>query len=310
MLKLLPEPSSDKTGWPWTEESDPLPPLQPDNNPWPRISIITPSFNQGQFIEETIRSILLQNYPNLEYIIIDGNSTDDSPEIIRKYDPWITYWVSEQDLGQSHAINKGFDRCTGDLGNWICSDDLLCKDALNQFVSNYYSGNLFCYIGKCRLIDKTGKHIKITTSQIANFEELTDIANHWRKNDSIAQQSVLYPVSIVKKIGGLIENNHFTMDYFLWGELLLNNVAIKNIPLEIGIYRWYEGQKTSYVNKVTKSLISSTLRLISRNHNYSISKKIIAESAAVKYYIFFLYHQFRSFLGVKRRISSLRKHGI
>ena len=310
MLNELPPPHPDKSGWPWTEESELLPPLQPDNNSWPRISIITPSFNQGQFLEETIRSILLQNYPNLEYIIIDGKSTDDSPEIIRKYDPWITYWVSEQDRSQSHAINKGLDRCTGDLGNWICSDDLLCKNALNQFVSNFYSGNLFCYIGKCLLIDKTGKQIRATTSQIANFEELTDIANHWRKNDSIAQQSVLYPINTVKKIGGLIENNHFTMDYFLWGELLLNNVAIKNIPLQIGIYRWYEGQKTSYVLKVTKSLIKSTLKLISRNYNYSISKKIIAELSVLKYYIFFLYHQFRSYLGVKRRFSSLRKHGI
>jgi glycosyltransferase involved in cell wall biosynthesis len=310
MLNKLPAPPPDKTGWPWTEESEPLPPLQPDDNPWPHISIITPSFNQGQFIEETIRSILLQNYPNLEYIIIDGNSTDDSPEIIRKYDSWITYWVSEPDRSQSHAINKGLNRCTGDLGNWICSDDLLCKNALNQFVSNYYSGNFFCYIGKCRLIDKAGKHIRITTSQIANFEELTDIGNHWRKNDSIAQQSVLYPISIVKQIGGLVENNHYTMDYFLWGELLLNNVAIKNIPLEIGIYRWYEGQKTSFVYKVTKSLIDSALKLISRNTNYSISKKIITKSAVLKYYMFFIYHQFRSCLGVKRRISSLRKHGI
>jgi glycosyltransferase involved in cell wall biosynthesis len=310
MLNQLPPPPPGKSGWPWTEESDPLPHLQTDNNPWPRISIITPSFNQGQFIEETIRSILLQNYPNLEYIIIDGNSTDNSRELIKKYEAWITYWVIEQDRSQSHAINKGLDKCTGEMGNWICSDDLLCKNALNQFVSHYYSGNLYCYIGKCLLIDKTGKHIRTTTSQIANFEELTDIAKHWRKNDSIAQQSVLYPVSIVKKIGGLIENNHFTMDFFLWGELLLNNVGIKNIPLEIGIYRWYEGQKTSYVFKVTNSLVSSTLRLISRNHNYSTSKKIIAKSAAIKYYIFFLYHQFRSFLGIKRRIALLRKNGL
>ena len=80
---------------------------------WPRISIVTPSYNQGQFIEETIRSILLQGYSNLEYIIIDGGSTDKSVEIIKKYEPWLSYWVSEKDRGQSHAINKGFGCSTG-----------------------------------------------------------------------------------------------------------------------------------------------------------------------------------------------------
>jgi glycosyltransferase involved in cell wall biosynthesis len=302
VLSLLPPAPPYRSGWPWTEESQPIAALQPDKNPWPRISIVTPSFNQGEFIEETIRSILLQNYPNLEYIIIDGGSTDNSLEIIRKYEPWITFWSSEPDNGQSQAINKGFNKCTGDLVNWICSDDMLCRNALNQFASQYYIDNSFCYIGKCLLIDKTGNYIKTTSSQIRNFEELTDLANHWKKNDSIAQQSTLYPISIVKKIGGLNENNHFTMDYFLWGELLLNNVSIKNIPLEIGIYRWYEGQKTSYVLKVANSLVSSALSLIRRNHKYSFGKKIRTKSVVVKYYIFFLYHHFRSFLGIKRRI--------
>ena len=88
----------------------------------------TPSYNQGQFIEETIRSVLLQGYPDLEYIIIDGGSTDHSVEIIRKYEPWLTYWVSERDRGQSHAINKGFCRSTGVLLGWLNSDDVLLPE--------------------------------------------------------------------------------------------------------------------------------------------------------------------------------------
>jgi glycosyltransferase involved in cell wall biosynthesis len=310
MFNRLPPFPPSKTGWPWTEESDPLPLFKPEGSPWPRISIITPSYNQGEFIEETIRSILLQNYPNLEYIIIDGGSSDNTSEIIRKYEKWITYWVSEKDRSQSHAINKGFERCTGELVNWICSDDLLCKNALSQFVSTYYIDNSFCYIGRCRLIDKAGNPAGITSSRLSNFEELTDLANHWRKDDSIAQQSALYPLIAVKKIGGLKENNHFTMDYELWGNLLLSNVEIKNIPLEIGIYRWYEGQKTSYVMKVTKSLVSSALTLISKNHNYSFVKKISSKSSVIKYYICFLYHHLRSYLGIKRRISILGRNGI
>jgi glycosyltransferase involved in cell wall biosynthesis len=97
---------------------------------WPRITIVTPSFNQGQYLEQTIVSILSQKYPNLEYIIIDGGSSDHSLEIIRKYERWITYWTSEKDNGQAHAINKGFQKSTGDIHAYLNSDDLLTDGTL------------------------------------------------------------------------------------------------------------------------------------------------------------------------------------
>src|SRR5262245_2264682 len=115
LLSALPPPPPGRDGWPWTVASDPLPETRPNGSAWPRISVVTPSYNQGRFLEETIRSVLLQGYPDLEYFVIDGVSTDESVAIIERYAPWLSFWVSEPDGGQVEAINKGIARATGDL---------------------------------------------------------------------------------------------------------------------------------------------------------------------------------------------------
>ena len=130
-LAMLPPPLPGKTGWPWTVGTPQLPPTRPDGSPWPRISIITPSYNQGEFIEETIRSVLLQGYPNLEYIVIDGGSTDESVQIIKKYESWLAYWTSETDNGQADAINKGFAKASGQIGAYLNSDDYYFPNVLS-----------------------------------------------------------------------------------------------------------------------------------------------------------------------------------
>lgn len=115
----------DRAGWPWREES------QPPAGDWPRITVLTPSFNQGDYLEATIRSVLLQAYPNLEYRIIDGGSTDESLDIIRRYEPWLAGWTSEADAGPADALNRGFAQATGDLLAWLNADDLYAPGALH-----------------------------------------------------------------------------------------------------------------------------------------------------------------------------------
>lgn len=131
-LRELPAPPEGKTGWPWTVESPPLSDFQPDGKSWPTISIVTPSFNQGQFIEETIRSILLQGYPHIEYIVMDGLSTDNTLQVLDKYRNWIHHIESKEDSGQADAINKGWRKSTGEIFQWINSDDCLLPGALEK----------------------------------------------------------------------------------------------------------------------------------------------------------------------------------
>ena len=132
--QLLPNLSPNKKGWPWNEETDPA--IYKYRSDWAKITIITPSYNQGEFIEETIRSILNQNYPNLEYIVIDGGSNDITTTILQTYSESITFWVSEKDKGTYDANNKGLAIMTGDYWAIVNSDDTLEKDAL------YIIGNI------------------------------------------------------------------------------------------------------------------------------------------------------------------------
>jgi glycosyltransferase involved in cell wall biosynthesis len=138
-VKDLPAPPVGKRGWPWTVGTKPLTSCRSDGSPWPRLSIVTPSYDQGQFLEATIRSVLLQGYPDLEYIIVDGGSSDESVEIIRKYERYLSYWVSEKDHGQTDAINKGLVKTTGAYLGWLNSDDLYIQGAFGKVISAFLS---------------------------------------------------------------------------------------------------------------------------------------------------------------------------
>lgn len=300
----LPPPPIGKSGWPWTSR-EPVKSVQPARL-LPRISIITPSFNQAEFIEATIRSVLLQDYEDLEYIVIDGGSTDGTLEIIEKYHEHITYFESRKDKGQSHAINKGFKIATGHYTNWICSDDQLCEGALLKVSNDLNKNGNILLLASGYIMNREGTITDyIPPSTIQTFNDLINIKKFWRNGASILQQSCLYPLEFVKKTGFLNENNHYTMDYELWGRLLLNGVTITTTHEPVGIFRWYDGQKTSRRNAVTRSLTKTAQHLIAGNPSASIYLKACQCFGVISYRIFYTYRAFRSALGIKRRLKSL-----
>ncbi|MGC4035933.1 MAG: glycosyltransferase family 2 protein [Chitinophagaceae bacterium] len=173
----------------------------------PKISIVTPSYNQGQFIEETILSIINQDYPNLEYIVIDGGSTDNSVEIIKKYSNKIYYWISEKDSGQADAINKGFKKATGEIINWINSDDQLVPGALKKIADSFAANpNAVMIHGR---IEYFGESINSFYSRNLPRQ---DIQTRYIAHICMPQPATFYRQTLLTEQGLLDEQLHFSMD--------------------------------------------------------------------------------------------------
>lgn len=223
-----------------------LPDLMPDGRPWPRICVITPSFNQATYLESTIRSILLQGYPNLEYVIMDGGSTDGSIEIIEKYRPWLWYWQSKPDDGQYAAIQAGFEKSSGEIMAWLNSDDLYFPWTLRT-VAEIFSG-----------LPEVNWLSTIVTAEVGGFEENIAFSQRrgmnrrWffearplQKKGFIQQESTFWRRTLWEQAGACFDKSlHYAGDLELWARFW-QHTELVSTSTPLGIFRYHAGQKTN-----------------------------------------------------------------
>ena len=210
-----------------------------DNSIFPKVSIITPSFNQGIFLEETIRSVLLQDYPNLEYIIIDGGSTDNSLEIIRKYEKWLAYWVSEKDDGQADAINKGFNISSGKYLGWLNSDDILYPSAISRVINAFDSEpSVDLIYGD---IDQGGSFDLEVQSLNGQQIEFSEMLRSLRV--PIPQQGSLWRRSVIERVGNLDARWHVVLDREFYIRVA-ESCKIRYLNCKLGFFRNHEYSKS------------------------------------------------------------------
>ena len=220
-LRDLPAPPEDKQGWPWNVESPQLPDRMPDGAPWPRISIVSATLNQARYIELMLRSVLLQGYPDVELIVHDGGSTDGTLDILKRYDAWITYWVSEADRGQSHALNKGLARASGRLVNTFDSDDYVTAGAFGV-VGGFHAQRPDCMIAGDVLRTWEG-----TVENEIYFPDDVDLETYvqWWRTYHHGGPGIYYPLAHLEKAGAIDESLHYLWDY----ELTLR--CLEQVPL-------------------------------------------------------------------------------
>ncbi len=203
----------------------------------PRFSIVTPSFNQGRYLRRAVRSVLLQDYPNLEYMVFDGGSTDDTLEVLRPYVNRLTYFQSGPDGGQANAIASGFERCTGQIMGWLNSDDLLAPGALH-FVAQYFAQHPevdAIYSHRC-IVDENGR--------VISYWILPQHSNYlMRRWDMIPQETCFWRRGLFEKCGNLNRSYQFALDYDLFLRFMSAGRFVR-VDRVLGAFRKHKQSKT------------------------------------------------------------------
>lgn len=232
----LPAPPDERQGWPWRPEATDLPSLS-DPRPPPCISVVTPSYNQGAYLEEALRSVLLQEYPALEYQVLDGGSSDGSTAILDRYRPWLDHARSHPDGGQSQALNEGLNRARGEILAWLNSDDLYLPGAL-WTAARYLGGrSRAMLVGTSILTDGPEGH---DGRPDVRFPTLTEMLYEAR---SFPQPSVFFTRDLWHEAGPIDASLYFAMDYDLWLRMVPRARQIFFVDDVLSIARTHPGQK-------------------------------------------------------------------
>ena len=237
-----------------------------------RISIITPSYNQAAYLEKTIQSIISQGYTELEYILIDGGSNDGSLEIIKKYESHFAYWISEKDEGQSHAINKGFEKATGDIITWINSDDQLTPNTLHRIAAEFEKDTtkeIFVVHGKTILFGENMADKEFGASK-------TDFLERSLAGLPFPQPSSFFRKEVIEKYGNLKREFHFGMDYEFFVSVFLNekSVYLDEVFSKYLYHTESKGltQQSGFAKDYAK-VFSKVLRSFRKKYSFEKSKK-------------------------------------
>jgi glycosyltransferase involved in cell wall biosynthesis len=228
-------------------ETPPITTASPDGKQWPRISIVTPSFNQAAFIEETIRSVLLQGYSDLEYLVIDGGSRDGSVDIIRKYEKWITHWVSESDHGQADAIQKGLNRVSGRISAYLNSDDIYMQGAIQRVAVRFARRpELDVVYGNLYRIDECGNVLE---------EHRNTPFMRWGYlygGFFLHQPCTFWKTDVVRAVGGFNPEFRFDMDNDLFVRIAMARARFAFERAFLACFRVHESSKTSTILHVSR----------------------------------------------------------
>lgn len=241
---------SKRAPWPYADtESAPLPRTMPDGSPWPRITVVTPSFNQGRYIEETILSVLNQGYPNLEFIVVDGGSTDETMAVLNRHRGKVSRVISEPDRGQSDAINKGFALATGEILTWLNSDDQLAPGALGAAAIAFRRSGADMIAGVCE-VWRDGvleqRHLTSCADGPLPLEDLLDLENCWMAGQFFYQPEVMFTRELWERAGGYVDTAwRYSMDYELWLRFAERGARLHVIGRPLARFRAHEAQKTA-----------------------------------------------------------------
>ena len=243
-----------------------------NSNQLPVIAIVTPSYNQAEYLEQTIQSVLQQDGRGIEfelrYAVIDGGSQDDSLEIIQRYDAQLDYWCSEKDRGQTHAINKGFARISGDIYGYINSDDFYLPGAFRRVVQAFgESPEIDLLHGICQKVDAEGLPLKQQLGEIRNLTEIVDLWERWlrpKNNLNFIQPEVFWSSRLAQCLGPFNEQLHYTMDFDYWLRGFDLGMKVQAIEVPLAAFRIHQAQKTSDRNASILELLDGIEPFLTR----------------------------------------------